>query len=155
MDYLREVNDRYSVSLSQFNIEDFEALAGSGYSSVVDVRTPEESEQSADLALERDAATKAGMAYAHIPVSSDQLDDSVVNAFRECISGLKGKVLIHGDSDDRSAALTLMHLAAEKGLTGEEALQRARELGIAQDDPRLTQFVEHYVNRNSVDIHYV
>lgn len=155
MEYLREVNDRFSISLSHPDIDDFERLLESGYTAVVNLRRPDEPGQALTPERERSVATKVGMLYAHIPVSDDQVSDKLVDEFRECVAGLKGRILVHSGTGERSAAFTMMHIGSERGLSGKEAVEQARKISAKWDNEELAHFVENYVDRHSVDIHNV
>ena len=42
-----------------------------------------------------------------------------------------------------------MHMAVEQGMTGEQTLQKAEEMGFECDQPELEQFVKDYVDSHS------
>ncbi len=155
MEFLREVNDRFSVSLSHPDIDDFERLAATGYSAVVNLREDDEPGQALTPQRENDVAVKCGMFYIHMPISEDSLNDKRVDEFRECVASLPGRILVHSGTGKRSTAFTVMHVASEKGLSGEEAVEQAHQLGIKSDGKSLDEFMRHYVDGHSVDIHHV
>ena len=155
MENVREVSDRFSISPAQPEAEDFEALAISGYTAVVSVCESNELGQALAPEYEQELATAAGLAYCHIPLIADEINDSQVNEFRDWVSGIRGRILVHSGDDQRPAALTLMHIASEKGMSGKEALAQGDKLGIQWREDGLTQFMVHYVDIHSVDIHTV
>lgn len=173
MKHLREISDRFSVSLARPHVADFETLVAAGYTAVVNLDSSghfseQVSEQisegpskySRDMSRpispsnERDLASAVGLNYCHIPVNT-RLGESQVDAFREWVSGVRGRILVYGDNSDYSTALTLMHIASEKGMSGKEALEQANKLGIHWREDELSQFAVHYVDTHSVDIHTV
>lgn len=155
MEYLKEVNDRFSVSLSHPDIDDFERLVASGYSAVVNLRENEEPGQALTPKREHEVAAKLGMLYSHLPVSPEGLTDRLVDEFREIVSGMPGKILVHSGTGNRSAAFTLMHIASEKGASGKEAIEQAQDLGFDWDSGNWSQFIQRYVDTHKADIHQV
>lgn len=157
MKHLREISDRFSVSLARPHVADFETLVAAGYTAVVNLDSSEhssETSQPVSPSNERDFASAVGLNYCHIPVNT-RLGESQVDAFREWVSGVRGRILVYGDNSDYSTALTLMHIASEKGMSGKEALEQANKLGIHWREDELSQFAAHYVDTHSVDIHTV
>jgi protein tyrosine phosphatase (PTP) superfamily phosphohydrolase (DUF442 family) len=81
-------------------------------------------------------------------VSGDALDDEVVDRFREAIGRLPRPILLHCASGKRSGAMTMMHVASEQGMTGDEAIAKAESMGFECDTPELEAFVKDYVDRH-------
>lgn len=153
MEYLREINDRYAVSLSHPDIDDFERLLDSGYGAVVNLREPEEPGQALTPDRERGVATKLGMLYSHIPIAAESLDEDTVDNFRETVSGLPGKVLIHSGTGHRSVALAVIHIALEEGCSGEQALEMVKKLNLEWDTGDLNRFIQNYVDSHGSGPH--
>ena len=45
--------------------------------------------------------------------------------------------------------MVMMHLAAEQGMTGEQVIEKAEEIGFECDTPELEEFVKSYVDRHN------
>ena len=121
-------------------------IADAGFRSVVNNRTDNE-RQDLPPFEEGGAVAEAGMDYHHHPVAGDALDDFVVDSFREKLPGLPKPVLVHCGSGKRSGAMVMMHVASEQGMSGDEALRKAREAGI--DLGNIADFVRDYVERHN------
>ena len=58
-------------------------------------------------------------------------------------------VFAHCKSGERAGAMVMMNMAVEQGMTGEETLQKAKEMGFGSNQPELEQFVRNYVVSHS------
>jgi len=141
----QRINARFTVGRAQPGEADIAALAREGFRSIVDLRTGAE----ADLELpphdERAAAQQHHMAYAHLPIDADAVDAHQVDRFRDRVTALPGPVYVHCSSGQRSGALTLMHVAIEDALSGEEAIARAQEVDLVTH-ARLLDLMHDYVD---------
>ncbi|MCB1993240.1 MAG: protein tyrosine phosphatase family protein [Geminicoccaceae bacterium] len=147
MDEVIRLNEDYAVASSEPARRTFDRIAAEGFRSVVSFQTREE-EQKLPIEDEREAAAQAGLAFLHQPVSGDSLDDETVDRFRDALGGLPKPVLLHCSSGKRAGAMTMMHLASEMGLSGDEALEKAASMGFECDNPKLEAFVRDYVDRH-------
>ena len=145
----RKINDRFSVGLGHPGKPELAQLAEDGFRAVVNLRQQDEDGQPLQPDDEGQAVRALGMDYIHIPVAGDALDASVVDKFRECVSGLSEPIFVHCASGKRSGALTMMHVASKEGLSGDEALRRAEEMGFECDSADLEQFVKNYVDNHA------
>ncbi|MCB4824659.1 beta-lactamase hydrolase domain-containing protein [Roseicella aerolata] len=112
-------------------------MAQEGFKTVVNLRTAGEQNQPLSPEAEGEVARKAGLDYLHIPVASTDPRPEQVEQFREKLSGLPGPVLVHCASGKRSGAFAILQLATQEGLSGEDALARARTLGFDWKSPEL------------------
>lgn len=140
-------NDGLSVDTGQPTREELGRLAQEGFKAVVNLRTVGEQNQPLSPEAEGEVARKAGLDYLHIPVASTDLRPEQVDQFREKLSGLPGPVLVHCASGKRSGAFAMVQLAIEEGLSGEDALARARTLGFDWKSPELEGFVRQYLDQ--------
>ena len=90
-----------------------------------------------------------GLKYLHVPVSMDGMDEKKVDQFREQYQSLPKPVFAHCKSGKRAGAMMMMHTAVEQGISGEQALEKAKEMGFECDKPELEQFVKQYVNNRT------
>lgn len=142
-----EITDRLTVGKAHPGLEDFEQLAREGFRAVVNLRTADEEGQPLTPEREGDKVRALGMSYLHFPVNSDDISERVVDRFRAAIQGLPRPLFAHCKSGTRSGAFLVMHVAAEVGMTGEEALAKAEELGFECDSEELERFVRRYVDQ--------
>lgn len=140
-----QLNDEMTVG-GQPSEADIETLAKDGYKSVVNFRTEGEEEQPLSPDEEKNKVVAAGMKYLHVPVSMESIDQSKVDAFREQLKSLPKPVFAHCKTGKRAGAMTMMHVAVENGMTGEQTLQKAEQMGFECDVPQLREFVTTYVD---------
>ncbi len=141
------INYGLSVDTGQPTREELERLAQEGFKTVVNLRTAGEQNQPLSPEAEGEVARKAGLDYLHIPVASTDPRPEQVDQFREKLSGLPGPVLVHCASGKRSGVFAVLRLAGQDGLSGEEALARARTLGFDWKSPELEGFVRRYLDQ--------
>jgi len=141
-------NDQLTVG-PQPSESELESLANDGVRSVVNFRTAGEEDQPLSPEEEGEKVKAAGMNYLHIPVSMDGMDMSQVDEFRKQYTSLSGPVFAHCKSGKRAGAMMMMHTAVENGMTGEQALEQAKNMGFECDQPELEQFVKEYVNQRT------
>ncbi|MDQ6878646.1 MAG: protein tyrosine phosphatase family protein [Candidatus Dormibacteraeota bacterium] len=137
-----------SVDTGQPTREELERLAQEGFKTVVNLRTAGEQNQPLSPEAEGEVARKAGLDYLHIPVASTDPRPEQVNQFREKLSELPGPVLVHCASGKRSGAFAILQLADQEGLSGEDALARARTLGFDWKSPELEGFIKRYLDQH-------
>ena len=141
------INDSLSVDTGQPTRDELERLTQEGFKTVVNLRTEGEQNQPLSPEAEGEVARKAGLDYLHIPVASTDPRPEQVDQFREKLSGLPGPVLVHCASGKRSGAFAVLQLASQEGLSGEDALARARSFGFDWKSPELEGFVRQYLDQ--------
>jgi uncharacterized protein (TIGR01244 family) len=141
------ISDNLTVATGQPTQEELEQLSQEGFRAVVNLRTAGEQNQALSPEAEGEVARAAGLGYAHIPVSPTGPQPGQVDAFRERLAELPGPVLVHCASGKRSGALAILHAASQQGLSGEDALAKARALGFNWQSPELEDFVRRYLDR--------
>ena len=141
------INDSLSVDTGQPTRDELERLTQEGFKTVVNLRTEGEQNQPLSPEAEGEVARKAGLDYLHIPVASTDPRPEQVDQFREKLAELPGPVLVHCASGKRSGAFAVLQLADQQGLSGEEALARARTLGFDWKSPELEGFVRDYLDQ--------
>lgn len=144
------IDDRFSVARFAPDAEALLQAAEEGFRSVVNMQARGE-----DTGLgperEADAAQEAGLAYLHHPVDGGSLSDATVDGFRRRAAELPTPVLVHCATGKRSGAMVMMTLAAEQGMSGDDVIRRAGEMGFECDTPALEDFVRSYVDRHRGD----
>lgn len=142
-----KLSDDLSVDTGQPTRAELGRLAQEGFKTVVNLRTAGEQNQSLLPEAEGGVARKAGLDYLHIPVASTDPRPEQVDQFREKLAESPGPVLVHCASGKRSGAFAVLQLANQQGLSGEEALARARTLGFDWKSPELEGFVRRYLDQ--------
>lgn len=148
MEKAMKINDQVTVG-AQPSEDQLQQLGKQGFKSVVNFRTEGEEDQPLSPQAEGGKVQAAGMEYLHIPVSMKAMGPELVDQFREEFADLPKPVFAHCKSGKRAGAMVMMHMAVEQGMTGEQTLQQAKEMGFECDQPQLEQFVREYVNSHS------
>ena len=148
MENTARLSDRFTVADFEPGPESIRRIADQGFRTVVNMKTAEEEQE---LSPEQEAllARDAGLDYLHYPVSGDALTEGVVDSFREKAPGLPPPILVHCSSGKRSGALVMMHLASERGMSGEDAIRGAETAGLNLGKPELREWVKSYVERHN------
>lgn len=140
------VNEHLVVGLDQPKPEDLGELARRGFKSIVNLRVAGESSETMSPREEGEQARQAGLAYSHIPAPGDNMEPKLVDRFRDEVSALPGPVFVHCASGKRSGAFTMMHVGIDNGMSGEEVIKEARNMGLECDTPPLKEFIRNYVD---------
>lgn len=143
-----KINERFTVAKFAPDADNLQQAAQEGFRSVINMQTEGE-KKGIGPQEEARAAEDAGLTYLHHPVDGEKLSDEVVDAFRRKATELPAPVLVHCASGKRSGAMVMMHLAAEQGMSGEQVIEKAEQMGFECDTPELEEFVKSYVNRHN------
>jgi len=148
MEKAMKISDQVTVG-GQPSEDQLRRLGEQGFKSVVNFRTEGEGDQPLSPQAEGEKVTAAGLKYLHIPVSMKAMGPELVDQFREKFPDLPKPVYAHCKSGKRAGAMVMMHMAVEQGMTGDETLQQAKEMGFECDQPQLEQFVRQYVDSHT------
>jgi len=107
-------------------IEDFQAIAESGFKTVICNRPDGEAEGQPDHETARTAAEQAGVQYHYLPVTAPTIGEEEIAAFARLLEEAPGPILAHCASGGRSAFLWAL---ADTAIPAEEALARAARAG--------------------------
>lgn len=140
-----KINDQVTVG-SQPREDELQRLGQQGFKSVVNFRKQGEENQLLSPQAEGELVESAGLAYRHIPMSVETIGPELVEQFREKFADLPKPVFAHCGSGKRAGMMVMMHIAVEQGITGEQTLQKAKEMGFECEQPELQQFVRQYVD---------
>lgn len=143
-----QIDDQLTVG-GQPSESEIQSLAKDGFKSIVNFRTEGEDNQPLSPDAEGSKVLKAGMNYLHVPVSMKSMDVAKVDQFRQQLESLPKPVFAHCKTGKRAGAMTMMHVAVENGMSGEQALKKAEEMGFECDVPELKEFVKSYVNNHA------
>ncbi|MGX9857526.1 beta-lactamase hydrolase domain-containing protein (plasmid) [Limimaricola variabilis] len=148
MDNVVEIDSNHGIARFAPDEAALRKAAEEGYRSVVNFRTTDEKQEVAPDE-ERRIVEETGLSYLHHPVSPDALDDELVDDFRRSLDDLPQPVLLHCASGKRAGAMTLMALAADRGIDGEAAIEMGREKGLDLSQEKIGQFAKDYADRKS------
>lgn len=140
-----KITENLSVG-AQPSEEQLRNMAGAGVRTVVNLRTEGEQDQPLSPQEEGEKVRAIGMEYVHIPVSMQGMGPELVDQFREKLKQVPAPVFVHCHKGKRAGAFAMMHQAVESGMTGEETLKQAEQMGFECDVPALKEFVTGYVD---------
>lgn len=143
-----KINDNVTVA-AQPSASEIELLASEGYRSVINFRTAGEDDQPMSPEQEGKKVEATGMKYYHIPVSMQTMGPELVDQFREQFLQMPKPTFAHCASGKRAGAMVMMHMAVEQGMTGQETLDKAEEMGFECEKEELRTFVKQYVDQHS------
>jgi uncharacterized protein (TIGR01244 family) len=148
MDNRIRINDEVVVG-GQPDEHELARLREGGFKSIVNLRDFGEEKQPLSPTDEGRRVRELGLQYVHIGVPKGNLQPDQVDMFRATMPGLPKPAFVHCESGKRSGAFVMMHLATERGMTGEETLRRAEQLGFECDKQELRDFVKSYVDQHA------
>jgi len=140
------VDDRFTIEMAPPTAERVGELAREGFRSVVNLRTPGEQNEVLSPSAEGDVARRHGLAYVSIPVSPQDMNETIADRFDQEVSRLPGPVVVHCASGKRAGLFTLMHVARTEGLSGDEAVAKAEATGYEFATPEAKAFFTRAVD---------
>lgn len=143
-----QVTDKVTVG-PQPNEAEIKSLGDQGFQTIINFRTAGEEEQPLSPDAEGDIVRSAGLQYLHIPVSTDSISEQKVDEFRSQLENLPKPIFAHCKSGKRAGAMMMMHLGAEKDMTGAQTIKKAEDMGFECDVPKLKKFVQDYVDHKT------
>lgn len=145
-----QINDRFTIAKFAPEAEQIRQAAQEGFQSLINMQTTDEGDKlKMKPEEERQKAEQAGLTFLHHPVDGEKLSDDLVDEFRQKATELPAPVLVHCASGKRSGAFVMMHIGCEQGMTGEEVIKKAEEMGFECDTPQLEDFVKSYVDNHN------
>lgn len=138
--------DGYSVA-GQPSAGEIREIAQQGYRAVINLRSADQ-EAAFSTAEEGRAVERSGMVYRNIPVSHESICAADVDRFRDELSRMATPVLVHCASGGLAGALVAAYRGVGRGISGQQAIDEARETGLRWTIPALAEFVREYVDRH-------
>ncbi len=129
---------------SQPKVSDFNALQNEEFVLVVNLREPEEHNESA----EKNAVKNAGMAYANVPFpASAGLNDALIESVTTVVMKHRkaGKILIHCSTGNRSGVWAGGHFHKDHGSSKKESIAIAKKLGV--NKPEAMEKLKTYLSK--------
>lgn len=127
-------------------------LRAKGVTTVVNLRTPEEMQQSVKFD-EPAVISKLGMKYVSIPMRGNAefpYSPIAIRRFAQAVRDANGKVLLHCTIGWRASHLWAAYLIADRGLSVDSALANARAINLMADHHMSSgrQPVEEFLDRD-------
>ena len=124
-----------------------------GFKSVLNLRSPDELGFSQD---EQKVAEALGLYYTNVPLKVDlkNLNEEAITKILTTLEQIPKPAVVHCAAGMRSTAIALLSIAIQEGLTPEQTLARAKNLGFeffehAGVSPRLKQLFVDYVDKHA------
>lgn len=116
-----------------------QALAESGFTTVINLRLEEEEDFSSEIA----EAESLGLKYVHIPIGgAEDLTPDNARSLAEAMDAANGPVAIHCRSGNRVGALLAVKAAWLDGTSPEEALELGLDGGLTRLEPAVRSLLE-------------
>jgi uncharacterized protein (TIGR01244 family) len=145
-----QINDRFTIAKFAPEADQIRQAAQEGFKSLINMQTDDEDKKlKMKPREERQKANEAGLTFLHHPVDGEKLSEDLVDDFRRKATDLPAPVLVHCASGKRSGAFVMMHIGCEQGMSGEEVIKKAEEMGFECDTPELEDFVKSYVDNHN------
>lgn len=121
-----------------------------GFQSVLNLRSPDELGFFQD---EQQAVEALGLDYVNFPLKLEAINEELLTEILMTLEQLPKPVLIHCAAAMRSTAIALLSIAIQEGLTPEQTLVKARNIGFgffehANVSPRLKQLFVDYLAKH-------
>jgi uncharacterized protein (TIGR01244 family) len=150
MNHAVEITKELTV-IGQVQFEQLQQAVQAGFQSVMNLRSPDEL---GFLRNEQQLAESLGLHYVNIPLKLEGLDEAVITKILQTLEQLPKPVLVHCAAGMRSMAISLLSIAIQQGLTPEQTLIKARNLGFHYVDctlvsPELKQRFINYIGKYS------
>lgn len=149
VDNVKPVNESFAVA-GQVTPEQLKQAAQEGFKSVLNVRS---SDEQGFPNNEQQQVEALGLAYGHTPLKVDDVTIDQLTHILEELDQLPKPTLIHCAGGMRASAIALLSIANQEGLTAEEAIEKAQELGYDYNtNPKLKQFFEAYITNHQTNL---
>lgn len=122
-----------------------------GFKSILNLRSPDELGFSHD---EQGVAEALGLHYANVPLKLEALNEELITKILTALEQIPKPAVVHCAAGMRSTGIALLSIAIKEGLTPEQILSKARNVGFgffehAGVSPRLKQLFVDYVNKHA------
>jgi len=131
--------------------EQLEQASQEGFKSVLNLRSPDELGFSHN---EQQVAEALGLKYVNVPLKLEDLNEELITEVLKALKTLPKPTLVHCAAAMRSTGIALLSIAVEEGLTPEQTLAKARNLGFSVFEhsfvsQRLKNLLVDYLNKHS------
>jgi uncharacterized protein (TIGR01244 family) len=122
MQPVRKINDELAIA-GQITPDQLAQLAQEGYSSVLNLRLPNESGL---LQEESQKVQYLSLNYVNLPLQADNLNPEMTTPILQALDALPKPILIHCDNALRAAAIALLYIAVRQGIEWDRAIAQAQ-----------------------------
>lgn len=119
------INDNLTTT-GQVIPEQLQQAVQEGFKAVLNLRSPDELGFSKE---ERQVAEALGLHYINLPLKLEALDEALITRILAELDRIPKPAVVHCAASLRSTAIALLSVAIQEGLTPEQTLSRARDLG--------------------------
>jgi uncharacterized protein (TIGR01244 family) len=126
MNTIRKINDDFAIA-GQITPEQLQQLAQDGFKSVLNLRSPDEA---GVLINEQQQVEALGLYYINIPIKVETITIEIAAQVLKKIDEISKPALVHCNNAMRSAAMVLMHIATQQGVSLSQAFNQAEQLGL-------------------------
>ncbi|HLO84353.1 MAG TPA: sulfur transferase domain-containing protein [Nostocaceae cyanobacterium] len=150
MNHAIRINENLTTT-GQVIPKQLEQAIQEGFKSVLNLRSPDELGFFKD---EQKVAESLGLHYVNVPLKLEHLDEEIITKILKTLEQLPKPVVMHCAAGMRSTGVALLNVAVEEGLTLEQTIVRARNLGFGfLDDsrisPKIKNLFEQYINKHA------
>lgn len=144
------INDNLTTT-GQVIPEQLKQAVQEGFKSVLNLRSPDELGFSTE---EQQVAEALGLQYFHVPLKLEALDEALLTRILAELDRIPKPAVVHCAASLRSTAIALLSVAVQEGLTPEQTLDRARDLGFrfldyACINPELKRLFTQYITNHA------
>jgi uncharacterized protein (TIGR01244 family) len=145
-----QINENLTTT-GQVIPEQLKQAVQEGFKSILNLRSSDELGFSKD---EQQVAEALGLHYVNVPLKLEALDEELITRILAELDQLPKPAVIHCAASLRSTAIALLSVAIQEGLTPEQTIARARNLGFkfldyACINPQLKQLFVQYINKHT------
>ena len=126
MKTIRKINEDLAIA-GQLTPEQLQQIAQEGFKSVLNLRSPDEK---GFLDNEQEHVEALGLYYINVPIKVEAIDDEIAAQVLKQIDELSKPALVHCLNSMRSAAMVLMYIATQQGVSLPQAFKHAEQLGL-------------------------
>lgn len=139
--------NEYLTTTGQVIPDQLKQAVQEGFKSVLNLRAPDEL---GFLPNEEQVAESLGLHYVNLPFRIEALDEALITQILSVLDQIPKPAVIHCAASIRSTAIALLSVALQEGLTPEQTLAMAKEMGYkfanyACINPQLKQFFSEYI----------
>ncbi|MDZ8189627.1 MAG: sulfur transferase domain-containing protein [Nostoc sp. ChiSLP02] len=145
-----QINENLTTT-GQIIPKQLEQARQEGFKSVLNLRSPDELGFSKD---EQQIAEALGLHYRNVPLKLEALNEELITKILTTLEQIPKPAVVHCAAGMRSTGIALLSVAIQEGLTPEQTLSKARNVGFgffehAGVSPRLKQLFVDYVNKHA------
>ncbi|WP_438754766.1 bifunctional sulfur transferase/dioxygenase Blh [Pararhizobium sp. O133] len=126
---LTKINDKFSV-MPQPDMADFRSFVEQGFTTLINARPDWEEPAQPGTNAEKEAANRAGMTYAYVPVTVATITEADVRAFRGAMDEADGPVVAHCKSGTRALLLYVIGEVLDGGMRQDDVMAFGQEHGM-------------------------